>query len=105
MTNERNELTRVIAEADGSGHFLRNGRQFAYGPLADAILAAGYRKPAVVTTAEELDALPHESVVLDCEGDAWQRTNAGWYIVTSGTVMSNLIDYLPATVLHVGGES
>jgi hypothetical protein len=30
---------------------------------ADAILAAGYRKPRTITTAEELDALPVGSIV------------------------------------------
>lgn len=32
--------------------------------VAEAILAAGYRKPRRVTTREELDALPVDSVVL-----------------------------------------
>ena len=33
------------------------------GKVADAILAAGYVKPRVITTLEELDALPRLSVV------------------------------------------
>jgi len=32
--------------------------------LADSILAAGYRKPRIVTTCEELDALDDDSLVL-----------------------------------------
>jgi hypothetical protein len=32
---------------------------------ADAILAAGYKKPRTITTAEELNALGFHSVVLD----------------------------------------
>jgi hypothetical protein len=31
--------------------------------IAAGILAAEYRKPRTITTAEELDALPHEAVV------------------------------------------
>lgn len=37
-------------------------------PVADAILAAGYRKPRTITTVEELDALPVGSVVIHDEG-------------------------------------
>ncbi|AYN58875.1 hypothetical protein PP634_gp49 [Arthrobacter phage Richie] len=41
---------------------------------ADAILAAGYRKPRTITTAEELDALPIGSVLITDAG-AWEKVS------------------------------
>jgi len=35
-----------------------------YDAPADAILAAGYSKPRAITTAEELEAIPRDSVLL-----------------------------------------
>jgi hypothetical protein len=40
---------------------------------ATAILAAGYHKPRTIATAEELDALPEDSVVLDDTRASHQR--------------------------------
>ena len=77
----------------------------------EGILAAGYRKPQQVTTAEELDALPVGSVVLSdpyrhhSHGYpvAFQRWDTGnWH--RGGRSSDTHPDYiLPATVLHVGG--
>lgn len=40
---------------------------------ADALLAAGYRRPRTITTTQELDALPFESVIRDREGHVLER--------------------------------
>ena len=60
--SERNELADILNEAtfeDGLPTIDFTELQRA----ADAILAAGYRKPRTVTTAAELDALPMDSAV------------------------------------------
>jgi len=44
--------------------------------MLDATRALLAAHPVQVTTAEELDALPVGSVVLDGMGDAWQRSDA-----------------------------
>ncbi|MCW2132902.1 hypothetical protein [Arthrobacter sp. VKM Ac-2550] len=41
--------------------------------LAEATLAAGYRKPRTITTAEELDALPMDTVIRDADEYVWER--------------------------------
>lgn len=44
--------------------------------LADAILAAGYRKPRTITTAEELDALAEGTQIVDqCERLTLEETS------------------------------
>jgi hypothetical protein len=72
---------------------------------ADAVLAAGYRKPATVATPEELDALPVGSVVLHSRGVVWQKRGlrGRWYVAGSTGSNAN-VPYLPATVLHRGAE-
>jgi|GEM_PF-5122638 len=81
MSTERDELAEVLGEAlekcpgiDTSWH-----QDCA---MAEHILAAGYRKPRTVTTAEELDALPLGSVVIlrDAKGDPHpaQKGDHGW---------------------------
>lgn len=60
---------------------------------ADAILAAGYRKPHVITTREELDALPDGSVIKD-------RFNSGFNMHPLHRGDTEFADaILPATVL------
>ena len=63
MSTERDELVDLLAEADSPGKYLRNARQFIYGPTADTILKTFTRKPRTVTTAAELDALPVGSII------------------------------------------
>ncbi|UYL88331.1 hypothetical protein SEA_EVEPICKLES_44 [Arthrobacter phage EvePickles] len=80
---------------------------------ADKVLAAGYRKPRIITTTEELDSLPVGSVVLS---DAYRYmvhggADCGWPIAfqrwddklwhrgaRSGDTHPD--NFLPATVLH-----
>lgn len=72
--------------------------------IADAILEAGYRKPRTITTAEELDALPWDSVVRTESGVVLEKwvgeDDAEWRV--SGHrpwTTAELAVNLPATVL------
>ena len=58
--------------------------------------------PRVVTTADELDALPPGSVVVDYEDDVWKRHTDNMWRCYSGVGPYELADYLPATVLREG---
>lgn len=101
--SEREELEQIVYDV-----WMQDEPRFTAGQAADAILAAGYRKPREVTTAAELDALPVGSVVLDAEGDAWQDRGYAafnWCNTTSG--MNGGLDpellvstYGPLTLLH-----
>lgn len=74
---------------------------------ADALLAAGYRKPQQVTTVEELDGLPYGSIVIFDEG--WRTSVAERQAESMRWYVPGCLDYirpealLPATVMHVGG--
>jgi hypothetical protein len=70
---------------------------------ADAILAAGYSKPRMITTAEELDALPDDSVVLD-EMDGPLTKVGDWWHSPSDEMRSHSA-IIPATVLYTPKES
>lgn len=118
MSTERDELAKAIFIADNhkapevaADEFDERGPNTDYTfAIAAALLAAGYRKPRVVTTAEELDALPVGSVVLDDEGDPWHKqedpdgSGAIWRV--PGSLLLESIDlvgcYPTLTVLHEG---
>lgn len=74
---------------------------------ADAILAAGYRKPRTITTAEELDTLPVESVVRSARGTIFEKANFHgdpefpfWLTPGVNHEYAGIALALPATVLH-----
>ncbi|UVF61009.1 hypothetical protein SEA_SAKAI_46 [Arthrobacter phage Sakai] len=75
---------------------------------ADAILAAGFRKPRAITTAEELDKLGAKSVILDahgtpwvCDGDPAQPWASVCEDPQGGPIWEDSEDIaLPATVMH-----
>lgn len=69
---------------------------------ADAILAAGYRKPRTITTREELDALPSGSVILDATGEPNVFHDNGWVLPGGGGGYTSwaVAQSLPAIVLH-----
>jgi hypothetical protein len=99
MSNERDELIYVIIAA--------NGEQDE--ELADAILAAGYRKPRTITAVEELDALGLRSTIIDADGEVWVNDGDSldqWGSVThpesyGGPKWIGPADVaLPATVLY-----
>lgn len=72
--------------------------------LTEAIIAAGYRKPRTITTAEELDALPFETVIRDADEavlERWgQMEESGWVTVMVASFIPSDHIALPATVLY-----
>lgn len=83
--SERDELARAIYEDDVRHHraalpFNEMHVNAWYFDQADAALAwfAEHRGPRVVSTVEELDALPVGSVVRSGDGQIWQRVGSGW---------------------------
>ena len=77
-----------------------------------ALEELGYRRPRTVISIEELDALPAESIVRDANGFTWDKWwdedghEFSWWATTGDRVQySPKRVILPATILHVGGES
>lgn len=107
-TNARDELYEIIREnravwVTNTEHRDMERKQ------ADAILADGYSKPRTITTVEELDALPVESIVRDDLGftyDKWwdeDGSEYNWWATTGDRrEYSSKKIALPATVLHEG---
>ncbi|WP_029923899.1 hypothetical protein [Nocardia otitidiscaviarum] len=63
-----------------------NYRDHEHETAVDALLAAGVRPPVrVISDPAELDALPIESVVIDADGDAWQRYFTYWWLAGADT--------------------
>ena len=106
--SERDELAKMLFVTDNRGAFdpemeWRTAKpeyqDYAY-KLADAILAAGYRKPRIITTAEELDGLEVGAVILDADEVACQQMKLSELWEAGGEIVpANLIP-LPATVLY-----
>jgi len=67
--------------------------------IVPEILAAGYRKPRTITTVEELDALPVDSVALDADGVACQQMKLEGLWESGGEIVPSREIALPATVL------
>ncbi|UUG70015.1 hypothetical protein SEA_ZUCKER_56 [Arthrobacter phage Zucker] len=116
MSN-RDELIQIIWD-DAVADRVKNGKDLRNVPvvrpkveaMADKIIAAGYRKPQTITTAEELDALPIKAVIrgkwlaekrATPEGDVWfiAGRNMEWF--TDDLVMRG---GLPATVLDEAAQ-
>lgn len=74
---------------------------------AQSALTAGYRHPQQINRAEELDALPFESVIRDAEGHVLERWGEPeeklWATVMVNAFIPCGDIALPVTVLHVGG--
>lgn len=117
--SERDELGGVLSNTVCNAsnyarpvqpHILGSDMSVVLDKTADAILAAGYRKPRTVTTAEELDALPVGSVVLDHAQPpcAWQKDGDGiwWFAMAhyrQGKDSARLAAQINGvTVLHRG---
>lgn len=74
--------------------------------IADAILAAGYSKPRTITTAEELDALPEGSAVLDADHDVSTKHDGRWHGYEMFPLLApKFAKCGPFTVLYIPEES
>lgn len=92
--NERDELATVIETA-----YDLNEGAVSFELLAHATLAAGYRKPRTITTVEDLDALPLESVLKASDGNIWESLVGGWFETASRVRNESSSILLPAAVL------
>lgn len=96
-TDQRDELAAIYVDTLNRGHGMI-GRPEQGLRAADAILAAGYRKPRIITTMAELEALPAGAVVKDANELPSERFNnsirSGW---TYGYEV--VTPQLPATLL------
>lgn len=92
--SDRHEIAAIISAGDADVDPLG---------IADAILAAGYRRPRTITTAQELDALPWEAVMRDVFGDVYSARGHGtfWAFGDDDSQVRDEI-VLPATVLFEG---
>ena len=103
--SDRDELADLIKPAAAHDYWPQKA--------AELVLAAGYRKPRQVTTVEELDALPTGAVVLannhrhylqDWRLSFQKWDDGDWHRgARSGSTHPD--NFLPATVLHVGGAA
>lgn len=103
--SQRDELANLILD-----HFRPVDGQFRLNPgdAADAILAAGYSRPRVVETVEQLEALPEDSIVLDACGCAYRKDGSGrtvWLGFGDEAALDWTCVDLPATVLYVPEEA
>jgi len=102
-TTPRDQLAQIIEDHyyDGrSGWISYENRQKAIERMANKILAAGFRPPArVVTTVEELDALPEGTVIRDREGTVAESWDGVWHSSEGGCYGHEILA-LPATVLY-----
>lgn len=74
--------------------------------LADELLAAGYRKPRTIASAEELDALPARSVIVESHGLACQKHHLGGWLEAGGRARFSADRIqLPATVAYIPENS
>jgi hypothetical protein len=97
--NARDELAKVIVAAYGEDAEAECPCEQDL-DVAGAILAAGYRKPRTITTAEELDALPNMTVVRSSKGSIVNLTAGRAYVFgTEGSAPASSLA-LPVTVLH-----
>lgn len=93
--NARDELAEVIKPAAAYDFWPQKAAELA--------IEAGYFKPRTITTEEELDALPAFSVVLDEDGDVWQKRAEEWCSYeTARSSSKRVAKYQPLTVLHEG---
>lgn len=114
MLTEREELIELLdserwkpIEADPSDDYSGGIAEQSNPSVADAILAAGYRKSRTITTVEELDALPTSTVVMDGTGEGvvyrkmhQAQDGVQWYEPGYALNWDSLEIKLPATVLY-----
>ena len=103
--NAREELAKLLTDTSRAyiGEYGAYVDEVEAPHLADAILAAGYRKPYTVSTVAELDALPRLSVVRPSGNlPAVFEKHTMWHEAGSRDLVWSDAIQLPATVLYVG---
>ena len=114
--NQKQELARILEpNADWEGHTPPDNHDYSLVQFkmstalyyAEKVLAAGYRKHRIIDTVEELDALPHDSTVLDADFNVISKDDAYrghlWWIEASQGVCLTEDIVLPVTVLYDPG--
>lgn len=107
----RDELANLIDDA--AEWATSQGRICSPHEVADAILAAGYSRPRVVETIEELEVLPEGAVVLTEQGGIYEAELSGIPPTSARTWWATGWQYpaspsdlaLPATVLYLPEET
>ncbi|ORJ99853.1 hypothetical protein [Prescottella equi] len=95
--NQQDELSNLIFES------IRKSGSSAV--AAEAVFAAGYSRPRVVETIEELESLPAGSVILDGDTVPYERVGSEWIGCDAGDVYRDGgLLRLPATVVHLPEE-
>jgi len=101
MTTERDELADLIWDLAIRHLGVATSSSKS---MADELLAAGYRKPRTITTVEELDALPFETVIRDADRHVLERWGTTGELLWATMMVGKFIDRnditLPATVLY-----
>ena len=111
MSDEREELAWKIFSLDNAtipDKELRKDfpheSEYAF-HIAEGLIESGYRKPRLITTPEELGALPRDSVVLsqtiayqNCGDDTW--TAIGRYFHSSQISVPANVIHEPTTKKH-----
>ena len=76
--------------------------------LAEEIIAAGFHRDRTITTAEELDALPAGTIVMDRRGEPWlccSYDGSCWEGLEAVMTPRALIRLSPLRVLYVPEEA
>ena len=86
---------------DVNAECMKTGRTIAKALAAEGLIATTELVETIAAQAE-LDELPIGSVVLDRDGDAWQRRALGWKLAGVGTFVKvhHILAYAPLTILH-----
>lgn len=106
MTTERDELSALIHSTSDTFPDSDAGVIAVWSDeLADAALAAGYRRPRVIETAADRDSLPAGTVVRSASGTiaCLHHAGVGTLFGDERTFYWNALA-LPITVLWEGGE-
>lgn len=103
----------VITTADDLAVLITDGAEsdMDSADIASQVLAAGFHRDRTIATAEELNALPDGSVVLDTDGDTWHKLTATlWWCGAvngmdgGGMTTAPIPKFGPFTVLHEGAR-
>lgn len=110
------DRVRVVLEGEVTSDYCGTEAHFIIGcgkaenvitPAAPHVVSVEILRPPVkvgdvIETAEQLDALPDDTVVLNRYRTAVQRDTRAWYVAsTTGTGFSSLDMALPVTVLYL----